>query len=107
MRSPLASLEPPPPCASCLTRTPGIRWGDLCPDCRARLARRASPWARGVSLAAAVGVGLSGVLGLTLRPAGRVWVAGIAVATYFLVRRIVTQLAVEYLRRQDRPPGGS
>jgi hypothetical protein len=28
----------------------------------------------------------------------RVWIAGIAVATYFLARRIVTQIAIEVLR---------
>jgi hypothetical protein len=98
MQSRLASLEPPPPCAECRERVPGIRWGDLCPDCRARLARRASRWARGISLLAAMVVVWYAFATMRLTAGTRVWIAGIAVATYFLVRRIVTQIAIEILR---------
>ena len=35
---------------------------------------------------------------MRLTGSARVWIAGIAVATYFLVRRIVTQIAIEVLR---------
>jgi hypothetical protein len=39
-------------------------------------------------------------LRIPLGPVTRVWVAGIAIATYFLVRKIVTQLVVEYRRNK-------
>ncbi len=99
MRSPLTSAEPPAPCAKCLTRAPGVRWGDLCPDCQAELRRRASPIARRISLLAALLVVLYAWLEITLGPTSRIWVAAIAVGAYFLVRRIATQIAMEYLRK--------
>ena len=98
MLSPLASAEPPAPCAKCLTRVPGVRWGDLCPDCQAELRRRASPIARRISLLAALLVVLYAWLEITLKPSTRIWIAVIAVGTYFLVRRIATQITMEYLR---------
>ena len=99
MLSPLASAEPPAPCAKCLTRVPGRPWGDLCPDCRAELRRRASPMARRISLLAALLVIIYAWREIELTPTSRIWVAGIAVGTYFLVRRIATQVAMEVLRK--------
>ena len=99
MRSRLASLEPPAPCARCGNRTPGIKWGDLCPDCVALLKRRASPLARIISLLfVAVVIGYAW-LRIPLTLTTRLWVAAIAVATYFLVRKIALQVAVEFLRK--------
>jgi hypothetical protein len=102
MRSRLASLEPPAPCARCETRVPGLRWGDLCPDCQAQLKRRAIPLARVISLGSALLVIGYAWLRIPLGPVSRIWVAAIALATMFLVRKIVTQVAVEYLR--NKPP---
>ena len=99
MLSPLASVEPPAPCARCLTRVPGVRWGDLCPDCQAELRRRANPIARRISLLAALLVILYAWRTIDLTPTSRIWVAGIAVGTYFLVRRIAAQVAMEVLRK--------
>jgi len=99
MLSRLASLEPPAPCARCQTRVPGIKWGDLCPECLAELKRRASPVARYISLGAALLVIGYAWLRIPLGLSSRVWVAGIAIGTYFLVRKIVTQIAVEVLRK--------
>jgi hypothetical protein len=99
MRSPLASREPPAPCAACHARVPGVRWGDLCPECAAQLRRRASPIARRISLLAALLVILYAWRSIDLTPTSRLWVAGIAVGTYFLVRRIATQIAMEVLRK--------
>lgn len=99
MLSPLASAEPPAPCANCLTRVPGVKWGDLCPGCQAELRRRASPIARRISLLAALLVILYAWLQIPLGPTSRIWVAGIAVGTYFLVRKIATQIAMEVLRK--------
>jgi hypothetical protein len=99
MPSSLASGEPPVPCARCLRKVPLIRWGDLCPDCRDELRRRASPIARRISLFAALLVIAYAWFQIPLGPASRVWVAGIAIATYFLVRRIATQILMEVLRK--------
>lgn len=98
MRSPLASAEPPAPCAGCLQRVPGVRWGDLCPDCEAALRRRATPIARRISLLTALLVVFYAWWEITLTSRVRVWVAGITIATYFLTRKIATQLAMEYYR---------
>lgn len=103
MRSPLASVEPPVPCAQCQKRVPAIKWGDLCPECREALRRRASPLARRISLLAALLVVFYAWFRIELRPASRVWVAGIAIATYFLVRKIATQIAMDLMRK---PTGG-
>ena len=99
MRSRLASLEPPAPCARCERRVPGVKWGDLCPDCLAELRRRAGPLARIISLLfVAVVIGYAWIrIPLTLTT--RMWVAGIAIATYFLVRKIVIQVSVEIMRK--------
>ena len=99
MRSRLASLEPPAPCARCERRVPGVKWGDLCPECQGELRRRAMPLARRISLLAALLVILYAWLRIPLGPASRVWVAAIAIGTYFLVRKIATQIAMEVLRK--------
>ena len=99
MLSRLASLEPPAPCARCGKRAPGVKWGDLCQECLAELQRRASPLARIISLVFVGAVIVYAFSRLTLTMSVRIWVAIIAIATYFLVRKIVTQIAVEFLRR--------
>lgn len=94
-----ASLEPPAPCARCERRVPGVKWGDLCPECLAQLRRRASPLARIISLLfVAVVIGYAWAR-IPLTPATRVWIAAIAIATYFLVRKIATAIAVELMRK--------
>jgi len=99
MRSRLASLEPPAPCARCERRVAGVKWGDLCPECLAELKRRASPIARIISLVfVAVVIGYAW-LRIPLTFTTRAWVAAIAIATYFLVRRIATQVAVDIMRK--------
>jgi hypothetical protein len=77
----------------------GIKWGELCPACLAELKRRAAPWARGISFLAALLVIGYAWLRIPLGPVSRIWVAAIAIATMFLVRRIVTQVAIEVLRK--------
>ena len=99
MRSSLASAEPEVPCAECLTRVPGITWGDLCPDCRGRLRGRASPLARRISLLASLLVVAYAWFDVPFTHKNRIWVAVIAVGTYFLVRKMATQILMEYMRR--------
>jgi hypothetical protein len=98
MRSPLASVEPPAPCAKCHARVPGVKWGDLCPGCQAELRKRASPIARRISLVAALLVVVYAWRSLVLTPTSRIWVAAVAVGTYFITRKIATQVAIEYYR---------
>ena len=100
MRLSHASLEPqlpPAPCARCERRVPGVKWGDLCPECLAELKLRARPVARIISFVAALLVIGYAWLRIPLSPVSRIWVAGIAIATMFLVRKIVTQIAMEVL----------
>jgi hypothetical protein len=99
MPSPLASVDPPVPCARCLRKVPQLKWGDLCPDCEAALRRRAIPLARGISFVAALLVVLYAMLRIPLGPTGRVWVAAIAIGTFFLVRKISIQITMEVLRK--------
>jgi hypothetical protein len=99
MRSSLASVEPPAPCARCQQRVAGVKWGDLCPDCKAQLVRRASPLVRAISLGAALLVIGYAWLRIPLGPVSRLWVAGVALGTYFVVRKIANQIAMEVLRK--------
>ncbi len=100
MRSPLVSAEPKVPCAGCLVRLPGLTWGDLCPECTAELHRRASSRARYISLLACLLVVWYAWLRIPLRPSIRVWLAAIVVATYFLTRKIATQVAMDLMRKR-------
>lgn len=99
LRSRLASLEPPAPCARCQRKVPGTRWGDLCPECLAELRRRASPLARIISLGFAAVVIAYAWWRIPLTATTRIWVAAIAVATYFLVRKIAINIAVEAMKK--------
>jgi hypothetical protein len=103
LRNSLEPTPPPVPCARCEQRVAGIKWGDLCPDCQAELKRRARPLARIISFVAALLVIGYAWLRIPLGPVSRIWVAAIAIATMFLVRRIVTQIAMEIMRK---PSGG-
>jgi len=102
MRLSLASPEPqapPAPCAKCQQRVAGIKWGDLCPDCKAELMRRAMPLARIISFVAALLIIGYAWLRIPLGPVSRIWVAAIAIAAMLLVRKIVLQIAIEVLRK--------
>lgn len=57
------------------------------------------PMARRISLLAALLVIIYAWLRIKLGPVSRIWVAAIAIGTYFLVRRIATQIAMEVLRK--------
>ena len=78
---------------------PGLRWGDWCPECTEELRRRASPLARRISLLTALLVVAYAWLRIPLGPASRIWVAAVAVGTYFVVRALATQITMEVLRK--------
>jgi hypothetical protein len=94
---PLPSGLPEVPCAKCERRVRGLGWGELCPDCLRERRRRASQLANRISLAATVLMAAYVAIRVTAAPMARLY-GGIAVlATYIIVRRIATQVAMEYL----------
>jgi hypothetical protein len=87
---------PEVPCARCRRRVRGIRWGDVCKDCRAEMRLRAAPRAQRIALLVTAAVAALAWLTLPVG-ANRVWVAAVLVATYLVARRIATNLLVEYM----------
>ncbi len=89
---------PEVPCAKCGRRLSGLPWGELCPECRAEREGRASRLAGRISLAATVLMAAYVALRVPADPTARLY-AGIAVlATYIIVRRIASRVAMEYLK---------
>lgn len=89
---------PEVPCAKCGRRLSGLPWGELCPDCMAERRGRASRLAGRISLAATALMGAYVALRVPDDPMARLY-AGVAVlATYIIVRRIATRVAMEYLK---------
>ena len=89
---------PEVPCAKCGRRLSGLPWGELCPECRAEREGRASRLGRRISLAATALMAAYVALRFPADPTARLY-AGIAVlATYIIVRRIATRVAMEYLK---------
>ena len=86
------------PCAKCGRRISGLSWGELCPDCRSRREKRASLVGRRISLAATVLMAVYVALRVPAEPAARLYAAIAALATYIIVRRIATRVAMEYLK---------
>ena len=94
---PLPSGLPEVPCVKCERRVRGLGWGELCPECRTERRRRASRLANRISLAATVLMAAYVALRVTAAPMARLYGGIAVVATYIIVRRIVTQVAMEYL----------
>jgi hypothetical protein len=95
----LAGL-PEAPCARC-GRHARIQWGELCPICYGEREEQAGKYARWISIAAAVLVGVYAVLRI---PAERRYYAAISVlVVYVIVRRIAGRLAMEFLPRDWEP----
>ena len=89
---------PEVPCVRCHRRLRGLGWGELCPDCRAERHRRASKLASRISLAATVVMAAYVALRLPAAPMARLYGAIAVLATYIIVRRIATLVAMEYLK---------
>jgi hypothetical protein len=73
--------RPEVPCVRCGRRVWGLGWGELCPECLAERKTRAY-----------VALRMSGA------PMARLYGAIAVLATYIIVRRIATQIAMEYLK---------
>jgi hypothetical protein len=88
---------PEVPCAKCERRVRGLPWGELCPECRAERWRRASRLGNRISLAATA---LMAAYVAVLAPrdsTARTYAAIAVVATYIIVRRIASRVAMEFL----------
>jgi hypothetical protein len=94
---PSLSGLPEVPCAKCERRISGLRWGELCPECLAEREGRARKLARRISLAATVLMAGYVAIRVPAAPMARLYGAIAVLATYIIVRRIVTRVAMEYL----------
>jgi hypothetical protein len=95
---PSLSGLPEVPCVKCERRVRGLGWGELCPDCLAERKRRASRLANRISLAATALMAAYVAIRMTAAPMARVYGAVAVLATYIIVRRIVTSVAMEFLK---------
>ena len=86
---------PEVPCARCGERVAGLPWGELCPACLAQRQRRASRLANRISLAATVLMGLYVAFRMPPDPMARLYGAIAVLATYIIVRRVATRVALE------------
>jgi len=94
---PLPGGLPEVPCARCERRVRGLAWGDLCPDCRAERAGRASRLAHRISLAATALMAAYVAFRLPGDPTSRLYGAVAVLATYIIVRRVASRAAMEFL----------
>jgi hypothetical protein len=99
----LVGSQPEVPCARCGQRVAGIGWGELCPACRSEIRRRANR----ISGRSALAATLLAAAYVWWRlppgpPLGRIY-GGIAVlATYIIIRRIVSRVAMDWLSRPEK-----
>jgi hypothetical protein len=89
---------PEVPCAKCGRRLSGLPWGELCPDCRAQRQKRASRLGHRISLAATLLMAVYVALRVPADPTARLYTGIAVLATYIIVRRIATRVAMEYLK---------
>jgi hypothetical protein len=89
---------PEVPCPGCERRVVGLAWGEYCPACRAERSRRASRIANRISLAATVLMGLYVAFSMPPTPMARVYGAIAVLATYIIVRRISSRVAMEMIK---------
>ena len=90
--------QPEVPCVGCGRRVWGLGWGELCPDCLRERRSRAKRLASRISLAATVLMAAYVALRMTGAPVARLYGVIAVLATYIIVRRIATQVAMEYLK---------
>lgn len=87
------------PCTRCGRKGAKIQWGDLCPVCREEKKRRASRIGRLVAVPSTVAVGVWVLLSVppdvTL---ARIYGMVAVIATYILVRRIVSRIAQDFVK---------
>ena len=94
---PSLSGLPEVPCAKCGKRVPGLAWTELCPECRWEREARARRVSSRVALVATALMGLYVFLRVPATASLRLYAAIAVIATYVIVRRIATRLAMEFL----------
>jgi hypothetical protein len=90
--------QPEVPCVRCGRRVWGLGWGELCPECLGERKTRARRLAGRISLAATVLMAAYVALRMAGAPTARLYGAIAVLATYIIVRRIATRIAMEYLK---------
>ena len=88
---------PEVPCAKCGKRVPGLAWTELCPECRWEREARARRLSSRVALVATALMGLYVFFRVPATTSLRLYAAVAVLATYVIVRRITTRLAMEFL----------
>lgn len=87
------------PCARCGRKGSKIQWGDLCPVCREERKRKASRIGRLAAIPSTIAVGLWVLLSVPPDvPLARIYGMVAVVATYILVRRIVSRVAQDFVK---------
>ena len=87
------------PCARCGRTGAKIQWGDVCPVCRDEKKRRASRIGRWAAVPATIAVGAWVLLSVPPDvPVARIYGMVAVVATYVLVRRIVSRIAQDFVK---------
>ncbi|MBM4188449.1 MAG: cytochrome d ubiquinol oxidase subunit II [Gemmatimonadetes bacterium] len=102
-RASLPGLEPTRvPCVQCDRREYGLSWGDFCSICREERRIRADRVAKRVGIVAAA---LMAAWHLWRTPPNltqRVFAAASVLLVYFVARRLVSRLLIEYLPKELR-----
>jgi hypothetical protein len=96
MRLPAGFAEVP--CARCGTFTPGLQFGELCPDCFKRRSTRANRLSRLISLAATALFAAYVSFRIPPTPKARMWAVISVVLVFLIVRRVVKRVAMDALR---------
>src|SRR3954471_8101464 len=90
--------QPEVPCVRCGRRVWGLGWGEVCSDCLGEGKGRARRKAGRIPLAATVLMAAYVALRMTGAPMARLYGVIAVLATYIIVRRIATRVAMEYLK---------
>ena len=90
--------RPEVPCPRCERRVIGLAWGELCPQCLAERSKRATRLANRISLAATLLMGLYVAFRMPPDPMARIYGAVAVLATYIIVRRISSRVAMEIMK---------
>jgi hypothetical protein len=99
--------SPEAPCSRCGARTAGLALGDRCPACTRQLRHRASRLAGRISLLATMLVALYVYFRMPPVRWLRIYGAIAVLATYVLVRQIVSRVAFEVFARETETGGES
>lgn len=94
---PLSSGFAEVPCTRCGTFVKGLAFGELCPDCLRRRVRRASGYARLISLLVTAAVAVYVTTRAPLSQAGRLWLVAGVVVLYFVTRKVAYGALMRHL----------